>query len=287
MEQLIIKPLEEWYETIELRTTNFENYNMCPFKYKFEPKKKEDYEPYVFGRKVHTICQWYLLARRAVVGDDDIKYNNKLKDKLIEMIYRQYPNGIVAKAATPKTPETIHTHVRFRTYLNILDEYYQNENFMIAEFAVWLEVHVGKYKIIISWSLDLLTTKYCIIDLKTASKPWTDESVKDKLQKLIYLYAMYRLTWKKDIRFEYAILRTDLKRENNVKLQTVKTHLDIDAMEYVLIDLCQKFVYSTEHNVWQTRQWDHCWFCLLWPKHTKQCPLFDKPPITWMNEENT
>jgi len=48
MEQLIIKPLEEGYKTIELRTTNFENYSTCPFKYKFEPKKADAYEPFVF-----------------------------------------------------------------------------------------------------------------------------------------------------------------------------------------------------------------------------------------------
>lgn len=283
MEQLIIKPLEEWYETIEMRTTNFENYSMCPFKYKFEQKKTDDYQPFIFWKKVHIICQAYLLWRKVW----DTEYNIMLRDKLCDMICRQYPNGILAKAATEKTPATIQTCERFRTYINILEEYYKNEEFMIAEFTTWLEVHLWKYKIVISGSIDLLTTEYCVVDLKTASKNWTDESVRDKLQKIIYLYNIYKLMDKTDIRFEYAILRSDLKVEKNVKLQTVKTDLDVEAIEYVLTDLCEKFAYSLENNVWPTRQWDHCRFCQLGPKSTdKRCPLFDKPNI-WWTEENT
>jgi hypothetical protein len=56
MEQLIIKPLEEGYETISIRTTHLEDYNMCPFKYKFEPPKSDSYKPFVFGKIVHNIC---------------------------------------------------------------------------------------------------------------------------------------------------------------------------------------------------------------------------------------
>jgi hypothetical protein len=72
---------------------------------------------------------------------------------------------------------------------------------------------------------------------------------------------MYKLTGKEDIRFDYAILRSDLKREQNVKLQTVRTMLDVEAFEYVLGNIAEAFVYSTEHNVWPTKQCDSCWYC--------------------------
>ena len=72
------------------------------------------------------------------------------------------------------------------------------------------------------------------MDLKTAAREWKEESIKNKLQKIIYLYMMYTLVKKEDIRFDYAILRTDLKLEKNVKLQIVKTKLDVAAFEYIL-----------------------------------------------------
>lgn len=284
MEQLVIIPLEEWYETIEMRTTNLENYNMCPFKYKFEPKKADDYQPFVFGKKVHTICQAYLLSRKK--GDDE--FNATLRDKLVDLMYKQYPEGIMVKEATEKTPALIQPAERFRTYINILEQHYADDEFMIAEFSLGLDIHMGKYLIKISWSLDLVTTEYSTVDLKTAGKAWSDESVRDKLQKIIYLYGLFKLIGKEDIWFEYAVLRSDLKLEKNVKLQTIRTKLDIPAMEYILTDLATRFTYSIKNNVWPTSQWDHCWFCNLWPKSEwNKCPLFDKQPIWNHHEENS
>lgn len=72
---------------------------------------------------------------------------------------------------------------------------------------------------------------------------------------------MYKITKREDLRFEYAILRTDLKIEKNVKLQIVKTDLDIPAFEYVITELIKAFIYSEEHNVYPTKQCDSCRYC--------------------------
>jgi hypothetical protein len=172
---------------------------------------------------MHITCQGYLLARRN--GDDE--FNLELRDRLVDMIARQYPEGILVKEATEKTPELRQPAERFRTYINELERHYYDEEFIIAEFANEIEIHIGKYKLIITGSLDLMTMKYCVVDLKTTGKAWSNESINDKLQKLIYLYGIYKLMDKEDIRFEYAVLRSDLKLEKNVKLQAIRTHLDI------------------------------------------------------------
>jgi hypothetical protein len=170
------------------------------------------------------------------------------------MISIQYPNGILVKLATDKTPELRQPATRFKTYIDELEKHYHDEEFIIAEFANEVEIHIDKYKIIITGSLDLVTSKYCVVDLKTASKAWAEEAIKEKLQKIIYLYGMYKLKQIRDIRFEYAVLRSDLKLEKNVKLQAIRTNLDVKAIEFTLTDLVKKFVYSYEHNVWPTKQ---------------------------------
>lgn len=57
MEQLIIIPLENEYETLTIRTTNLEKYYACPFKYKFEPQRADSWAPFKFGKIVHTATQ--------------------------------------------------------------------------------------------------------------------------------------------------------------------------------------------------------------------------------------
>lgn len=278
MEQLIIRPLEEWYQTISIRTTNLESYNTCPFKYKFEPPKSDGYKPFVFGRIVHNVCWSFLLSRCSIEEE-------WLKQWLLDLIQKQYPDGFVTKEATEKTPENVVTIKRIETYINILHERYANERFVLSEFPMDLEIHLGKYKLIITWTLDLLTDNYCVVDLKTSAAEWKEESIRNKLQKIIYLYIIYKLTGREDIWFDYAVLRTDLKLEKNVKLQTVRTTLDKDAFEFILSNIAESFVYSHEHNVRPTKQCDSCWYCWLWPKWNKKCPLFDKPNI-WQHEEN-
>jgi hypothetical protein len=278
MEQLVVRPLEDNYETITIRTTHLEDYNLCPFKYKFEPPKSDSYKPFVFGKIVHNVCWSYLLTKSS---DND---NQDVLESLLWLIAKQYPNWFVTKEATEKSPENVVTVERLRTYVKILLERYKDDNFILAEFPMSLEIHLWKYKLIITWTLDLMTDKYCIVDLKTAAQERKEESIRNKLQKIIYLYCIYKLTSKEDIRFDYAVLRTDLKREQNVKLQTVRTTLDVAAFEYVLWKIAESFVYSYEHNVWPTKQCDNCRFCWLGPRWNKKCPLFDKPQISWTGE---
>jgi DNA polymerase III gamma/tau subunit len=126
-----------------------------------------------------------------------------------------------------------------------------------------LEKHYSKYKLIITGTVDLVTDTYSIVDLKTSAGEWKEESIKNKLQKIIYLYMMYKLTREPKLWFEYAILRTDLKLDKNIKLQTVKTELDISAFEYILSSLIDSYLYSYQHNVYATKQCDACWYCGL------------------------
>lgn len=286
MEQLIITPLEEEYQTLYIRTTNLEKYYGCPFKYKFEPQKSDSWAPFKYGKIVHTACQWYLLAKKTpVLTEEDEEYNHHLSDTIVALYHKQYPEGMLVKEATQATPEHILPALRLKTYMNVLQEHYKDTQFMLAEFPIELEVHYGKYKLIITGWLDLVTTNWSVVDLKTAGAEWKDESIKKKLQKLIYLYAMYLLTKNEKLYFEYAVLRTDLKREQNVKLQAIKTVVDPEAIEYVLKNIIESYLYSEQHNVWPTKQCDDCRYCGLWPKWNKKCPLFDKAPI-WTSGEN-
>jgi hypothetical protein len=287
MEQLIIRPLEEWYETISIRTTNLENYNDCPFRYRFEPPKSDDYKPFVFGRLVHSVCWAYLIGKTHwEKNEEDVASNEELKEQLLALVKAQNPDGLITKDATEKTPEKRVTRERFWTYIDILHQKYINDKFILAEFSMWLEIHLGKYKITITGTLDLLTSDFCIVDLKTSSKEWKEESIKKKLQKIIYLYIIYKIMWREDIWFDYAVMRSDLKLEKNVKLQVIRTKLDVEAFEYVLTNIAEAFIYSTEHNVWPTKQCDACRYCGLGPKWNGKCPLYDKKPI-WTSEENT
>jgi hypothetical protein len=192
---------------------------------------------------------------------------------------QQYPNGYMVKEATEKTPALRVTNDRLRTYLDLLHAHYINTQFILAEHSVTLEVHYGKYRLIISWWLDLVTSWYCVVDLKTSGSERKEEGIKQKLQKIIYLYAMYKATGKEDIWFEYPVLRTDLKVEKNIKLQTVRTELDIPAFEYLLDKLIGTYLYSYEHNVYTPKQGDSCRYCKLWPKWNKQCPVFSEEGI--------
>jgi len=287
MEQLIIEELIEGYETVTIRTTNLEAYNECPFRYKYEPKKKDTYSQFVFGNLVHWVCQNYLMARIANPNNDIeiVNQNIVIAEKILYPLSQQHPDWFMVKAATEKTPEHWVTLDRLRTYIRILDAHYANDKFIVAEFPMTLEIHMWEFKIVITGKLDLLTIDSCVMDLKTAAREWKEESIKNKLQKIIYLYMMYTLVKKEDIRFDYAILRTDLKLEKNVKLQIVKTKLDVAAFEYILWEIALSFAYSYKHNIRSAKQCDACRYCELWPKHTKKCPLFDKP-TPWQTEES-
>lgn len=151
MEQLVITPLENEYETLTIRTTNLEKYYACPFKYKFEPQRADSWAPFKFGKIVHTAAQGYLLAKKTPeVTDADMQHNHRLIDTIVDLYGRQYPEGMLVKEATQATPEHIVPATRLRKYMEILHAHYANEQFILAEFPVELEVHYGKYKLIIS-----------------------------------------------------------------------------------------------------------------------------------------
>lgn len=254
---IIIEPLHEKYITLWVRVTQLESFLDCPYKFKFQPPFESNKEALYFWTMMHNTILPILATR---------------KD-------REPLMGILC----PKHSE----YCRYwHRYLDKLQTYLWDRDVIAIEHKMMLIFEVGEFKLVLEWSVDAIEYtqdwKYNVLDLKTASKRWTEETYKNKLQKLIYSYMLDYLTnWLMN-NFEYLIL-TKHKVMNNIELQTIQyTYSKGESENLLLWNLENKWEwwlireYLNAYKTWiyTCNKSSHCRYCPLGPKQGKCCPLY-------------
>lgn len=255
-----MKPLNENYKTIAIRTTQLENFAMCPYKYKFEPPKFDNEEALQFGTFVGAILwafrmweeRWYALS---------------------DLISRQHPD--------------ISKYANFYNNISAYREYIKDKNTICIELKMTYEIEMWDYLLILSGTIDWLLVnnewKYIIIDDKTSKVEWTQETMNTKIQKYLYPFLLAQYVWWENIvSFDYLVftkhaLPKKLKDWKDSKLKWPRFWLrsykpEQKYIEDYMFNLFDYYCRSFSENLFITKQDIWCYYCKL---RSTTCPVYN------------
>lgn len=260
--RIVMKPLNENYKTVAIRTTHMESFAMCPYKYKFEPQKFDNEEALQFGTLVWAILwafrmwwdeKWYALS---------------------DIIARKYPE--------------ISQYANFYNGIPAYREYMKDKKAICSELKMTYEIEMWDYLLILSWTIDSLLVnkngKYIIADDKTSKQEWTQETMNTKIQKYLYPFLLAQYVWRENIdSFDYLVftkhsLPKKLKSWKESKLQWPRFWLrsykpEQKYIEDYMFNLFDYFCRSMDDNLYITKQDIWCYYCKL---RNTSCPIYNK-----------
>lgn len=261
MDRHIIVPLDEEYEKIEIRVSNIEQFYWCQYKYKYEDKKISSNEALVLGNCINSVVQTSL-------------YDEEKGREVTRLLCKNFPQ-----------------HCEYFNWcMGLIADYKSKYEIITNEMKMIVEVELGKYLLILEWTMDLLfkskeTGGYVLADLKTSKSEWTEETYQRKIQKYMYTFLFQKLAPVE--RFDYLIMTKHAmpsdKRPNNPwprfqimsyvpdneQLADFVDNLLINYVEAVLSDqyIANKNVQKPNGEMGINPA---CWYCEL--KKAGMCP---------------
>lgn len=249
--RFIVEPLKEGYKTIQIRTTELENFYHCPYKYKFDEINYSNKDALRFWNNAHSVILSCLLnpnktteimeAAHAMFWEEDM------------MLIRQYVDYLYKK-------------------------YFSRYNIVMTETTMLVEIEAWNYLVIIEGTMDWVsynpeTGKFHLLDLKT-SKYWRkEEDLPFKLQRIIYPF----LFWADKVEmFDYLIF-TKHKWRGETKWKAARDQLfdftvDKDEVESFIRAVIMEYTSRLTQDVWDARQTNQCYYCKF-GKENWTCPL--------------
>ena len=162
MGKMIIRPLDDEYDTRYVRTTELEQFQKCPKRHKEE--HRDETEAQAFGTKAHEMLTTYLY--------------NKKKER-----YDWCYDYFVA-------PEQDKVQQKWLSdYLTLADDI---PELQIAEKRYNIEIECGKYLLLLSGGIDCVHLDESLSDIKTSAGKRSEGEEKFRLQPLIYTYMYWQ-----------------------------------------------------------------------------------------------
>ena len=238
-----LKPLQEWYKTIQLRATELESYFTCPFKHKFWKQDFSNNDALLFGSLTHAVLQSFFFSEKAGIDTLGIlcpKYEDRCK--------------------------TIYDYIS----LIEADQLHKKYSLICTEYKCVTEIEMWKYLIILEGTLDAISRDsnwwYTIIDFKTSKAEWKPETYDNKIQKYIYPWLLAQLVGEDNMHtFDYLIFTKHVKP----RLQVLKTEMNWPETNEFIFNLLESYCFALENSMRNPKICHTCFFCPV--KET--CPL--------------
>jgi len=242
--RVILVPLEETYETIQVRTTELESFHTCAFKHKFAKQDFSNNDALLFGSLTHAVLQAYFFKPEAWYDTLDILcrgYEDRCKN--------------------------------IRDYIILTDANRLREQYSLicSEYQVVVEIEMGSHLVILSGTIDAISKEpnngpYTLIDFKTSKAEWKPEQFDAKMQKFIYPWLLSKLVWEEMVKgFDYIIYTKHV----TPRLQVLKYQCNRQEIEDLIKTILTDYTHALKTNMWNPKICTSCFFCPL--KTT--CPL--------------
>lgn len=199
MSRVILIPLEDEYEIVNIRTTTLESFDNCAYAFKFwEGYKPKDVEKQLqnqhdlqLGNLVHEVMQTHAMSKDKCWALYPI-IDMQLKDMYWDN-KKQYDlsTGMI------------------ENLLNCMERYYEHNiyNVIWCELKLQIEIECWKILLILTGSADALSYVdglYSVIDWKTAKTEYKLEDITEKIQRYVYTYILGKTFWFENLKwFDY------------------------------------------------------------------------------------
>lgn len=240
--RITIQPLEQEYQTIQIRTTELESYHTCAFKHRFWKQEFSNNDALLFGSLTHAVLQAYFFSPEAGI-------------ETLGLICTSYEQRCSA----------------IGDYLALIDSNLLRDQYKLicTEYKCVAEIEVGKYLIILEGTIDAISKiedRYTIIDFKTSKAERKPDQYESKIQKFIYPRLLSRFVGEDKVKaFDYMIFTKHVKP----RLQILKYEVNREEVNKFISDLLIAYCESHSTNMRNPNICTSCFFCPL--KTT--CPL--------------
>ena len=255
--RLVIRPLEDWYKTVEERCSRIETFMQCPYRYKNEIQTKSTADHFVYGHLMHTMMQEF--CKFDLTNDDD-KIRQKELSKAMELLdlYPQYKDVIEPYF------ELMYAEWPYKAIATNVKVFLEVEAWPIlfcitGEFDMVVETMREK----LEWWFE--RRRKGIVDFKFPKWEWKENKIDWLFQKYLYTYLRCEERGRDDMDFfEYCIMTKHQKWwVTRPRMQKFREEINKSYVSSKIRSIIVAYLTATYKEEFIHKIADHCFTCSI------------------------